>query len=299
MKELSIDLLEPYLKVEEERNILAANEFTKEVLDYYLGGERITGVKLPFPLLADRFRLRVGEVTLLGGINGSGKSLLASQFLLGAMTEDKRCFSVSLEMSPKYQLARMWRQASCDAEPTLDYGLAFNAWASKRLWFLNKQGNIDMKMLQACMRYAVDHFGVDYILIDSLMTISGIRHDDYTAQKELVCELADIARDLEVHIILVAHARKGMSMKEKIDKWSIRGAGELTDRVDNVLLLGRYYRKDDYESGFDGYLSVAKARHFDGAECELELYLDMASLFYYVATEPPKKMPLDDEDLDG
>ena len=87
MTELSLDLLEPYLKVEEERSILAANEFTQDVLDYYLGGERITGVKLPFPHLADRFRLRVGEVTLLGGINGSGKSLFAGQLLLCAMME--------------------------------------------------------------------------------------------------------------------------------------------------------------------------------------------------------------------
>ncbi len=299
MTDLSLDLLEPYLKVEEERSILSANEFTKDVLDYYLGGERITGVKLPFPHLADRFRLRVGEVTLLGGINGSGKSLFAGQLLLCAMMENKRCFSVSLEMSPKYQLARMWRQASLDVTPTLDYGLAFNAWASKRLWFLDKEGTIDMNHLHACMRYAVDNHGVEYILIDSLMTVSGIRHDDYTAQKELVCQLADIARDLEVHVILIAHARKGMSMKEKIDKWSIRGAGELTDRVDNVLLLGRYYRKDDYEAGADGYLSIAKARHFDGAEEDLDLYLDMASLNYYLPSDPPKKMELDDEVLDG
>ena len=137
MTELSLDLLEPYLKVEEERSILSANEFTKEVLDYYLGGERITGVKLPFPHMAARFRLRVGEVTLLGGINGSGKSLFAGQLLLCAMIEGKKCFSVSLEMSPKYQLARMWRQASLDVTPTLDYGLAFNSWASTRLWFLD------------------------------------------------------------------------------------------------------------------------------------------------------------------
>ena len=84
-----------------------------------------------------------------------------------------------------------------------------------------------------------------------------------------------------------------MSMKEKIDKWSIRGAGELTDRVDNVLHLGRYYRKEDYEAGADGYLSIAKARHFDGAEEEIDLYLDMASMNYYLPSDPPKRMELD------
>ena len=34
MDALSLDLLEPYLKIEQERSIKPANEFTKEVLDY-------------------------------------------------------------------------------------------------------------------------------------------------------------------------------------------------------------------------------------------------------------------------
>ena len=47
---------------------------------------------------------------------------LANQWLLKAMTDGAVCLVVSLEMSPKATLSRMWRQASLDVEPTLILG---------------------------------------------------------------------------------------------------------------------------------------------------------------------------------
>ena len=129
------------------------------------------------------------------------------------------------------------------------------------------------------------------------MTISGIANDDYTAQKDVVCRLADICRELDCHVILVCHARKSMSIRDKIDRFSIRGAGELTDRVDNVLLLGRYY--NDEPDKADAYLAVSKARHWDMAECEFDLWLHLESLNLLTAGQEPRKINMDDEKLDN
>ena len=74
MDSLTPELLAPYLQIESEHSIRAANEFTKEVLDFYILGDEKTGYKLPWPVLEDKFRLRGGECSLLGGINSSGKS---------------------------------------------------------------------------------------------------------------------------------------------------------------------------------------------------------------------------------
>ena len=62
-----------------------------------------------------------------------------------------------------------------------------------------------------------------------------------------------------------------------MDKWSIAGSADITNRADNVIIMGRLYEMD----GADAYLSLAKARHFDGAEMDLDLKLDMASMNYY------------------
>ena len=296
MDTLSLDLLEPYLKIEQERSIKPANEFTKEVLDHYLVGEQVKGVALPWGD-PSTFRLRDGECSIVGGINSSGKSLVCGQILLKAMESGEKCLSCSLEMSPKSQLARMWRQASLDRQPDLDFGLMFNAWAKDRLYFFDKQGSVDLDTLMAVIRYSIDHYDTRMILVDSLMTIGGIANDDYTAQKNVVCRLTDACRELECHIILVCHARKTMSVRDKIDRFSIRGAGELTDRVDNVILLGRYYSENPEDP--DSYLSISKARHWDMAEAEFDLHLHMESLNLLEKNQTAYRIQMDDEELDS
>jgi len=297
MDNLTPEILAPYLKIESEHSIRAANEFTKEVLDFYILGDEKTGYKLPWPVLEDKFRLRSGECTLLGGINSSGKSLVLGQIALIAMTQGAKVLSVSLEMSPRSQLIRLWRQSSTSMTPKIDFGLLFNAWCKDKLYFFDKEGSMDMDTLEAGVRYSIDHFGTDLIMVDSLMTISGIKNDDYNAQKEVVCRLADMVRDLECHIVLVAHARKSFSIREKLDRFSIRGAGELTDRVDNVLLIQRTYSDDPDDP--DVTLSVSKARHWDMAECDIDLWMDQASMNLLAQNQRAVKLLLDNEDLDS
>jgi twinkle protein len=297
MRDLTPEILAPYIRIEDQRSIRAANEFTKEVLDHYSVGDHITGVILPWPQLKDKFRLRNGECTIIGGINSSGKSLVCGQILINAMEQGVKCLSVSLEMSPKSQLARMWRQASLSVEPTEDFGMGFNSWARNKLWFFDKQGSVDIDTLMAVVRYSMDQFDTRMILVDSLMTISGIATDDYNAQKKLVCMLTDACRELDCHIILVCHARKSQSVRDKIDRFSVRGAGELTDRVDNVLLLSRHFNND--RESPDAYIAVSKARHWDMAECEFDLWLDLPSLNLLTHDQKPRKINIDDDELDG
>ena len=292
MRHLDLNDLDAYARAEQSKSVRSAHEFTQEVLDHYLVGDLVTGIELPWGD-PKKFRLRNGECTILAGINSAGKSLVAGQIMLGALQSGVKCLSVSLEMSPKSQLARMWRQASLDVQPDLDFGLEFNGWAKNKLYFFDKQGSVNLTDLMAVIRYAIDTYGIEFILVDSLMTIGGIANDDYTAQKQVGCEIADSCRDLECHIMLVAHARKSMSIKDKIDRFSIRGAGELADRVDNVLLLGRYY--DDDVLAPNAWMAISKARHWDMAESEFDLWLDMSSLNLLTEGQKPTKLKMKNE----
>ena len=293
MDSLTPEILAPYLKIESEHSIRPANEFTKEVLDHYLLGDEMLGYKLPWPMFDETFRLRGGECSILAGINSSGKSLALGQVALQCMVQGAKVLSVSLEMSPRSQLIRLWRQSSVNMKPDLNFGLEFNSWCKDKLYFFDKEGTIDMDTLEAGVRYAIHNYNTDLILVDSLMTIAGIRNDDYTAQKEVVCRIADLARDLECHIILVAHARKSFSIRDRIDRFSIRGAGELADRVDNVLLLQRYYSEDTDEA--DVNFSISKARHWDMAEGEVDLWMDLESLNLLMRNQQAVKVKLKDE----
>ena len=138
--------------------------------------------------------------------------------------------------------------------------------------------------LQSIIRYAVDVHGVDFVLVDSLMTMS-MASDDWNGQKDVVCSLANLSRNLDIHCCLVTHARKGNSIKDSLDKWSVAGCADITIRADNVIIMGRLYEMD----GADAYLSLAKARHFDGAEMDIDLKFDMGSLNYYMSGTMPEQ----------
>ena len=266
-----------------ERKVRPSNDFTSEVFDFFFNEEQLQGVKLPIRQFDDKFRMRGEELTILAGINGAGKSLFASQCLLSAMEQGHKCLSISLEMSPKAQLARMWRQASLQNKPDMEAGLQFTRWANNKLWFYDQHGTVSPRVLLSVIRYAYDKLGIDVILVDSLMTMS-MNSDDWNGQKHVVQGLANTARHLGVHVMLVCHARKGQSVRDRLDKWSVAGSADITNRADNVIILGRVF--DDPE--IDAYLSLCKARHFDGAEMEMDLKLDLASMNYYHDGQLPK-----------
>ena len=292
---LDTETLRKYEKITDaERKVRAASdpEYLKEVMEYYLNGEKLKGIKLPDCLggnsiLKDKFRFAAGELSLLAGINGAGKSLLASQLMNSAVDQGYRCLSISLEMSPRQQLARILRQCSLMATPSMDAALDFAKWSGESLWFYDQYGSVNPRTLFSIIRYAIDVHAVDFVLVDSLMTLS-TASDDWNGQKDVICGLAGAARGLDTHVMLVAHARKGASVKDRLDKWSVAGSADLTNRADIVFLLGRTFETDPHQP--DAYLSLCKARNFDGAEMDVDLWLDMASMNYYRESELPTQL---------
>jgi twinkle protein len=102
----------------------------------------------------------------------------------------------------------------------------------------------------------------------------GIGTDDYNKQKDFVDRLCWVAKSENIHIHLIHHVRKGGSERERPGKFDIKGAGEITDLVDNVFIQWRNKGKEEKvkmrEAGqavdldddeADAILTVAKQRH--------------------------------------
>ena len=70
----------------------------------------------------------------------------------------------------------------------------------------------------------------------------------------------------------------------------------MADRVDNVLLMGRYYEEDGDTP--DAWIAISKARHWDMAEAEFQLDLDMASLNLLTGGQRPVKLAMNEEVYD-
>ena len=280
-----------------QRQVGAAAEWTDEVLQYCMSGENLSGIKLPWPCLDTKFRLQEGSTSLMCGQSGSGKSMLAGQFALHAMEQGFKSLIVSLEMTVPHSLARMVTQSSLVASPDMTEVLDFTRWANGKLWFYRQQGSINFKTLLAVVRYTVANLKVKFIVVDSLMTMGDIPSDDYQGQKRLMLALSIAARDLGVHILLITHARKGLSVDDRLDKFSVAGSADLTNLACSVLLLQKTpaSRRERDATAPDATFEIAKARHFDTAETTLDLWFDSASMNFQTKWDSPRIVGEKDE----
>lgn len=229
-------------------DVRPASEWCDAVIKFFHGDEEAAGDESPWSSLGNNLKFRPGEVTLWAGINGHGKSGALGYVMLNVMTQGRRACIASLEMPMEATMSRMCSQAAGGNTPSIDYISKFHQWTDDRLWLYAHRGQVNRDRMISVARYCRKELGIDHVVIDSLMKC-GIAPDDYSAQKNFVDALCVLARDTGVHIHLVHHIRKGDTEKNAPDKFDIKGAGEITDLVDNVLIVHRNKTKENGVQG--------------------------------------------------
>lgn len=229
-------------ETEAEHKVRNAAEYKDLVIDYYHGVGANHGKSLPWSKAAGKIGFRPSEVTLWGGMNGHGKSLILGQACLGFIRQGQRIIIASMEMKPHITLARMCRQ-EYGKIPSADAIGQFHSWTDKHLWLYDQVGAVKSQTMLAVLRYCSDVLKADHFIIDSLMKC-GIAEDDYNGQKHFLDQICSIGRDTGMHIHLVAHSRKAKDELSPPGKMDVKGTGSITDQVDNVITVWRNKKKE-------------------------------------------------------
>jgi twinkle protein len=269
MKPISndIDFLQ-FVGLQERQYIEPTSSFTEEIKERFAGGFEIKGEKLPWPKTHDKVGLRQGEVSIWAGVNGHGKSLILGQVMLW-LPRDTKCLIASLEMKPAATLERMCRQTMGGAVPDNNYIEVFTE-KTDNMFIYDQTDTLEPNRILGMCYYAADKLAINHIVLDSLMKC-GISPEDYPRQKEFVDRLCWCAKTTDVHIHLVHHIRKSGSESSRPDKFDVKGAGEITDLVDNVFIVHRNKSKERNDEKDnpdpiikqqpDQTLRIAKQRH--------------------------------------
>jgi twinkle protein len=247
---------------------------------------------MPWGKTRKLLQFRPGEVTVWGGPNGVGKSMITGQVALSLCAQDQKVCIASFEMKPMKSLARMGRQwthynpddplvlsDSFERAKMIDLMEQFSDWTDGKLWFYDQQGTVSWKQVCAVARYCAKELGITHFFVDNLMKcVAG--EDDYNGQKAFVDELCAIARDHNMHIHLVHHIKKPANDSDKPTKYDFKGTGAITDQPDNVIAIWRNKRKErDAQANKptlitdpDALLIVDKQRNGDGWEGNIALW---------------------------
>ena len=170
------------------------------------------GIKLPWSKLENLVTLRPGELVLLGGGSGHGKSAVANQLALHAVTQKKpdgenyRAAIASLELPAEYVFYQMAQIAGTIAEPSEHWLRRVGHYLNEKMVFVDR---VDSMSPMECLQTAIGlrkFYGTDLLVIDGLMMIG--LGDELEAQKIFTQKLAEVAKAFDICIVLIAHLRK-------------------------------------------------------------------------------------------
>ena len=225
----------------EHLKIKSPNEYLEDVKSYF-NDDLTSGLGLPFHRTHTDFRVRSGEVSLVTGYSGHGKSAWLNYVMLHLLQQQKSMIA-SFEMLPKQTLGRMCQQTG-EAMPNDDYIADFVNKLEKRLYMYDPEGETTAKRVLEVLYYGAEKLGVKLFVVDSLMKCS-IAEDDLNKQKSFANKLAVAARDLGIHIFIVAHSRKTANEHDNANKFDVAGSANLTNLVDNVISVHRNKKREE------------------------------------------------------
>ena len=256
--------------------------FAAELMEHFSSDPNSKGGWLPFSGTHE-FRIRPGELTVVAGANFAGKSAFLTQMMVNIVRpdnkfsdRDEKYLLISPEFSPKINLARLVVQIVGKLPKDItdqDVGAAL-AFLAKRMLILDVVGMVEADRVADIIHWCAQEHRITGTIIDNLtvMRLNGRGSGDNDATSDLMARLVEVARVTDTHIWLCAHTRKP-SQGERVNRYQVRGASQITDLADNVITLERFELKeqklgelevedrDEWEKAPDTFLHILKQRH--------------------------------------
>lgn len=220
-----------------------AIDYLDAVIAEFNPTDKDTGIRTPWEK-CKTLRFRPGELTVIAGVNGHGKSEAVGHFTLDAIAQGQRACVASMEFKPERWIKRLVRQASCVERPTDAYITRIMEWLERSMWVFDCASTAKRERLLDVFKYARQRYGVNLFVIDNLSKLD-IDLDDYNGQRDFIDKLTDFAKQHDVHVFLVAHMRKGEDDGKPSGKFDVKGSGAITDLADTVLVWWRNRKKEE------------------------------------------------------
>ena len=271
--------------------------------------------------------LMMGDVTIISGLSGAGKTSLLDNIILNVIQRNYKvaCWSGELQdfrfQSWLDQMAagkNYVRQATGYEDLYIapqDVCKQVNEWLKGKLFLYNNDYGNKWNQLFADIQEIVESQGVSVVVIDNLMALNlTYMGEKNEKQTQFINELKDYAKRKNIHVILVCHPRKEQSY-QLLRMESISGTADLTNLCDNLFIIHRVGRDferrakeffgdwviDNYKK-YDVVLEVCKNRSYGIKDFLVGMYYekesrrlknDIAEHIVYGWQESGEDMPLD------
>lgn len=221
--------------------------------------------------------LYAGQLVILTGKRGGGKSTVAGQIMAEALGQGAKVFSYSGELPAFFFKDWLDRQIAGQQNIVENHNIdgtvtrfvtnsncdKINSWVRDRFFLYDNNCIEDEEMedLLKTVSDAVMQYGINLVVIDNLMTAldEDTSTDEFRAQAKFIKKLARMAKKFDIVVILIAHPKKNKFTTDEND--AVSGSSKITDAADLVMTFKR--GEDDETNGTDTrFISVSKNRWF-------------------------------------
>jgi len=257
--------------------------------------------------------LKPGELTILFGRNGEGKSTVISQIISHNLKRKVKTFLFSGELSPQKVQEWQYKQMvgnnkdmmnevktkyKIKREPKPHIVKAIKQW-HEDIWYLYDK-KVDTDFFKT-MSVLARRYGVRLFIIDNLMTVLEENAESlYSDQANFVQKCKDFAIQHNCHLILAGHPNKSKqeldpeTEKGNLEKTDISGSNNIPNKADNIISVERLFGDGRI---CDAIVSVLKDReegqrkviHYNFSKRTLRFYNDRtheAQVFGWEKTIP-------------
>lgn len=248
--------------------------------------------------------LMAGDVTIISGLSGSGKTSLLDNLILNIVQRGWKTAAWSGELQgfrfqswiDQMAAGRNYVKAASGYDSLYfaprDVCAKINGWLDGKFWLYNNDCGNRWSRLSADIRGVVEEKGARVVVLDNLMALDldfpGEKNDRQTA---FINGLKDYAKKSGIHVLLVCHPRKEQSF-QLLRMESIAGTADLVNLCDNLFIVHRC--GDDFERrardffgsrriaelkerGYDVVMEVCKNRSYGLKDYLVGLYYEPES----------------------
>lgn len=222
--------------------------------------------------------IAMGQLVILTGKRGDGKSTFMSQLIADALEQHRNVFVYSGELADFH--FKRWLDYQLAGDKNIitnknkfgenDYEISdrvisnINDWYRDRAFIYDNtyidDGRTEFESLPDTIERAIIKYSIQLVCIDNLMTAMervSEQSNLYLAQSNFVGRLKNIAMKYGVAVILVAHPKKGSADGGQDDNDLVAGSSDITNKADIVLKYSRC-NPDEYQC--DSLIKVTKNR---------------------------------------
>lgn len=187
--------------------------------------------------------------SLWSGYRGSAKSSILNMFILNAAQQGYKSALWTGELDSSEVKQWLYLQAAGKAHNrksqfndfyyTPDHiSQKIDSWIDKYLWLFNNEYGENYKKLEFEIRKLKQEEDIDMVILDSLMVLDydDLDGDKNEKQKNLMRMLTKLAKELNIHIHIVAHPNKSGSF---LRANNISGSGHIPDLAQNIFIAHR------------------------------------------------------------